>query len=1088
MINTVINDRYRIDSELGTGGLGTVYRAYDTLLERHVAIKIFNKPTNRAEQHTRLLREAQIVSRLHHPHIVTIYDAGQNKVHPYIVMELISGPTLRELPQKTIESSLTLISQICSALDHAHQAGVIHRDLKPENVLMENGENAKLVDFGLARKADIKSVESDLLAGTLAYISPEQISGDKIDARADLYSLGIIFYEQITGELPFQSDEILPLLQKHLAEPPAAPKEKIPDLPSDINDLILRLLSKNPKDRPDSAWEVYRSVESLNNIESNYLISLHADKQPAVQKYNLPTPPTSFIGRLRELDELNDLLARPDTRMLTIVGAGGMGKTRLSLEVGRAALANFADGVYFIPLAAVTDIDQIPAEIAESVGTGFIQGSEPRQHLLDFLQNKELLLVMDNYEHLLDGVEFISEILRGTSNVKVLATSRQKLGLSSEQIYRLEGLEASGQRGDDSTRLFEERARLVSATFEITEDNFPAVHQVGQYVGGMPLGIELAASWIEFLSPEEIAAEMQESLDFFDIELQDLPDRHRNMRAVIDQTWNLLSAEERNGFKKSAVFRGRFNREAFNEVIDIDAKLQRSLLNKSVIQRDRDGYYQIHELMRQYAQEKLAEDAEQNQRIRDRHADYFCGLVEQYGQRVLAGEHHLIAPLYENIREALEWSITRKKLANLRISVPGLLFYFSHRGIIYDGVRLIEKFINNIEPYAQSGEESGLVLAQNLMVLAYLYRRGYVSRLEETEQLINRCLDLLQASSNYPREQAFIYVFILWLNTSSPIEENRRYFEMALDTYQELGDEWGVALAHDQWAWALTNSGDAISGEPHHRAALKIYQQLMDGRGTAACLAGIGYAFWTRHEYDKALHLINEGLNIIESLDLYNDILIYYTSIFDLTLIMGDYHDAYDLANKGYSLFQENGGRLGLVNMLVGMIKASIELDEYSEALARIDELKNVYAEGFADNPRIKGFMMRTSGHVDLGLNHPKNAQKNYRSALKNTHQASLAFQISPDDDIVTRYDIVIWIARWLKNSARFAYAAEIAYFVSMYENFPRTFYSIIRDYQHLLTELENHLSAEELSAAQGRAENRELESTLEELLDLLSE
>ena len=210
-----------MDSELGTGGLGTVYRAYDTLLERHVAIKIFNKPTNRAEQHTRLLREAQIVSRLHHPHIVTIYDAGQNKVHPYIVMELISGPTLRELPQKTIESSLTLISQICSALDHAHQAGVIHSDLKPENVLMENGENAKLVDFGLARKADMKSVESDLLAGTLAYISPEQISGDKIDARADLYSLGIIFYEQITGELPFQSDEILPLLQKHLAEPPA---------------------------------------------------------------------------------------------------------------------------------------------------------------------------------------------------------------------------------------------------------------------------------------------------------------------------------------------------------------------------------------------------------------------------------------------------------------------------------------------------------------------------------------------------------------------------------------------------------------------------------------------------------------------------------------------------------------------------------------------------------------------------------------------------------------------------------------------------------------------------------------------------
>jgi len=216
LISTKINERYRIDSELGEGGMGTVYRAYDTLLERDVAIKVLKKEAPGTEGQSRLMREAQIVSRLNHPHIVTIYDAGQLQRFPFIVMELVSGPTLKEQPTKNLDSSLTLITQICAALEHAHQAGVIHRDLKPENVLLENGEVAKLVDFGLAQTVDMKSAESGLLVGTLSYVSPEQISSSELDRRADLYSLGVMFYEQITGELPFQSDGILPRLQNSI--------------------------------------------------------------------------------------------------------------------------------------------------------------------------------------------------------------------------------------------------------------------------------------------------------------------------------------------------------------------------------------------------------------------------------------------------------------------------------------------------------------------------------------------------------------------------------------------------------------------------------------------------------------------------------------------------------------------------------------------------------------------------------------------------------------------------------------------------------------------------------------------------------
>jgi non-specific serine/threonine protein kinase len=675
LIGTVINERYRIDNELGQGGLGIVYRSYDTLLQREVAIKVLHQEALGASGQSRLMREAQIVSRLNHPHIVTIYDAGEVGSSPFIVMEMVPGPTLREQPTRNRDTSLTLITQICAALEHAHQSGVIHRDLKPENVLLENGEVAKLVDFGLAQTVDMKSVESGMLAGTLAYVSPEQILGSELDGRTDLYSLGIIIYELITGELPFRSDEVLPILQKHLAETPVAPIEKVPDLPSDLNNLIISLLSKSPEDRPNSAWDVYRAIETMFDYEDNYLISLHADQRPAEQKHNLPTPPTSFIGRARELEELSELLANPDTRLLTILGAGGMGKTRLSIETGRAQLAYFEDGIYFIPLAPLKNSAQILFEIAEGVGLQFSQDIDPRQQLLEFFKHKQLLLVMDNYEHLLEGVEIIADILLIAGRVKVLVTSRQKLGLSLERIYRLGGLAAPGQRGDDSTRLFVERARQVLPSFVIDDDNFPAVQQVVRYVGGMPLGIELAASWVEIMSIEEIAVEMRESLDFLESELQDLPERHRNMRAMIDQTWDLLTLKEQNAFRSFGVFRGRFTRDAVTEITGIDAKLLRSLLNKSVIQRDQDGYYQIHELMRQYAEEKLAEYPGENEHTRDLHADFFCGLVAQHGEKILAGENYLIAPMYENIREAVIWSIAWKKLSNYRISVKGLLFY-----------------------------------------------------------------------------------------------------------------------------------------------------------------------------------------------------------------------------------------------------------------------------------------------------------------------------------------------------------------------------------------------------------------------------
>jgi hypothetical protein len=560
------------------------------------------------------------------------------------------------------------------------------------------------------------------------------------------------------------------------------------------------------------------------------------------------------------------------------------------------------------------------------------------------------------------------------------------------------------------------------------------------------------------------------------------------MRAVIDQTWALLTPQERDAFKSFGVFRGRFTREAVKVVTGIDAKLQRSLLNKSVIQRDQDGYYQIHELMRQYAEEKLAEDPEQNERTRDLHADFFCRLVALHEEKILAGENYLIAPMYDNIREALIWSLALKRVSNIRISMMGLLFYYIHRGITDDGVNLARTIIERLESFAQPGEESGLAYAESLLLLVVLYRRGYSYGIEETVSAINEGLKYLEASDNFPRERAVFYALIPWLNTQLPIEKRRQYFKLAMNSFRELDDEWGIAWANDFWAWAQNNADDALSAESYHMEALKRFQRLKDGRGTAASLSGIGYAHWTRHDYKKGQEIIIEATNIIERLDLYNEKLTYYVSVIDVTMVMGDFNSAFEVALQGYQLSQEQGGKLWQMQFLVRMISCLIGQNELAQAEPLVEELSSGYFLDQLDNPRNLGYAHRNLGYFELELNNPEVAKQNFEEALASSRRAEAKQTLTPGMFTVIKYQIIMWIAQWLKRTGRDLFSAEIAYFVSFYKDYPRYFYTIIRDYKKLLQELGAHLSPDELSAAKVRAENRELNSTLEEMLELLDQ
>lgn len=332
MINTIINDRYRIEDELGSGGMGVVYRAHDAVLKRDVALKLLSKAKLGTEGRSRLLREAQLVAKLNHPNIVTVYDYGEVDGSPYIVMELVEGTTLHEQQPESLEEILKIFNQVCAALEHAHASDIVHRDLKPENVIVEVDGTAKLTDFGLARSLASRVTSEGKVVGTVFYLAPELALGQDFNGRADLYSLGVMLYELTVGTLPFLDDDPIAVISQHLHAPIVPPRAKKPEIPPSLDNLIVQLLSKDPVDRPASAAEVRRLLEKPSILEET----------PIVEELSLLNRIVRgrLVGREREVNEARELWNKAisgEGQTLLISGEPGIGKTRLMREVATHA-------------------------------------------------------------------------------------------------------------------------------------------------------------------------------------------------------------------------------------------------------------------------------------------------------------------------------------------------------------------------------------------------------------------------------------------------------------------------------------------------------------------------------------------------------------------------------------------------------------------------------------------------------------------------------------------------------------------------------------------------------------------------------
>ncbi len=712
---------YRILGELGRGGMGVVYLAVDPKLDRRIALKVL--PERFAGDpviFSHFQREARILASMNHANIATIHSLESMESIHFLTMEMIAGRSLASALAEgalSVDESLAVCRQIAVALEAAHRNGVIHLDLKPQNVMVTPDGLVKVLDFGLAMALGIETTDSgenriraraqDAISGTPGYMSPEQIRGEQVDGRADLFAFGCILHECLAGRPAFPGADLGERFRATLEEEPdlAALDTTIPPR---VKDLIGRCLSKAVARRPESLTLVRRTLEEEIALRALPSLGARAEAVPN----NLPAQLTGFIGREKQKAELATLLR--ECRLVTLTGVGGGGKTRLSMEVARASLTDGSEGVWFVELASLASGDLVPGAVAAVLKLRDEAGVKPETAIASAIGARKVTLILDNCEHLLDEVSrFTSTLLSACPDLRILATSREALGVAGEAAYHVPSLavppadaaSAEELSANESVQLFVARASAVNPSFVVDERNAPAVALICRRLDGIPLALELAAARVRVLPPEEIAKRLIDRFRLLTTSSRTALPRHQTLRALIDWSYDHLSEGEQRLLRRLSLFAGGWTLDAAESICAGDGIEEweildglTSLVDKSLVESDVEGgqgigkpRYRMLETIREYAHARLLERQE-GAEVLDRHRAYFVDLAEELAARLTGPEQAIslrrLAAEHENLRLALDMCAAPGVDADLGWRLAGALGrYWFLRGHWNEGRR-----------------------------------------------------------------------------------------------------------------------------------------------------------------------------------------------------------------------------------------------------------------------------------------------------------------------------------------------------------------------------------------------------------------
>ncbi len=446
-MNHMIQNRYQVETTIGSGGMGTVYRCLDTQTNEKVALKELNREAVRQDPALleRFAREGEALKLVAHPNIVQVKGTfTENDTH-YLVMEYVPGGSLKDLVEReepiSIKRVLEISLGICDALTRAHYMGIVHRDIKPANVLIDLDGSPRLTDFGIALMVDRETItKTDSVVGTLEYIPPEILKGEPTDLGADMWSLGVLIYEMLTSQRPFISDGSMAATMMAIISQPVPDLHKLrPETPDELVNLVMRLLDKDHTQRPAQIRQIGLEIDTL-------LRALHGHKNLAAARFaendslllphqqdNLPEGCENITGRDRELEVINDLFNQRDKRLITIVGPVETGKTALALAAASHEKARFPHGTWFVELGACKTVSDAVAAISAVVNLPQ-KNVISLQALQDFLKYKTLLLVLDHCQQIEMIDKIIQRILDSAPGVRCIVTSRQALDLPDETV------------------------------------------------------------------------------------------------------------------------------------------------------------------------------------------------------------------------------------------------------------------------------------------------------------------------------------------------------------------------------------------------------------------------------------------------------------------------------------------------------------------------------------------------------------------------------------------------------------------------------------------------------------------------------
>jgi predicted ATPase/DNA-binding CsgD family transcriptional regulator len=668
---------------------------------------------------------------------------------------------------------------------------------------------------------------------------------------------------------------------------------------------------------------------------------------------NLPAMPTPLIGREREVAAAATQLRRPDVRLLTLIGPGGAGKTRLGLQVAEDLLGEFADGVFFVSLTPISDPKLVAAAIAQRLGIRESHGRSLGDLVQDWLREKQVLLLLDNFEQVPVGALFISSLIAEAPALKVIVTSRVRLNVRGEQVFELAGLscppneqvaaeQALNQYG--AVQLFVQTAHTLTPAFALSAETAPAIIRICRLIEGLPLGIELAANWTRFLSCAEIAHEIAQNLDFLNTTTQDMPERHQSLRAVFAHSWELLTAAEQQALRRLALFRGSFTREAAAAVAGAPLPLLAALVDRSLVRRviaDGNGAgarYEVHEILRQYAAEEL-ERAGETTATAQRHMAYYATLLEERaadlrGPRQIAALAAIGAEI-EQIRAAWRWAVAHADDDAIGRAADSLFHFYDMRSWFQEGAEAFGGATRALAP-ADPDDTGALAWARALA------RQGWftfhLGRQPEAKSMLEQSLSCLRALD---ARAEMVFALNYLAAVCSYLGEYRLTYALcdeSLELTQALDDLYGQGVACNILGQTVYARGEYAVAKAWFERSRALGQEIGNRWSIAFSLTNLGNVDYALGEYAEARQLFEESLRIREETGDLRGVASCFNRLGDTAVALSDYDQAEDRYGRSLAIFREIGNQWGMASSLINLGRLASKHERYGAAARAFQE------------------------------------------------------------------------------------------------------------------------------------------------------